>query len=173
MMFGATPISPNPAECLSKACSPTVLGELAQFQQSLAQAASHQIAASSVADSAALTPVSKSQRAITQASPLGERVLQSLSAMHRSNTCPSNAFPPAVGGEPVPSKTVQPGPAAQSLVQPQDVGARTLGKPEAADNFESMLTNLRDVYGNVIQVSLVSKTTGAVSSSLNKLLSAG
>ncbi|WP_283809208.1 nodulation protein NolB [Bradyrhizobium pachyrhizi] len=36
-----------------------------------------------------------------------------------------------------------------------------------------MVVNLRDVYRDVVQVSLVSKSTSAVSSSLNKLLSAG
>ncbi|XIA67442.1 nodulation protein NolB [Bradyrhizobium sp. TZ2] len=37
----------------------------------------------------------------------------------------------------------------------------------------SALANLRDVYNSVNEISLISKCTGAVSSSLNKLLSAG
>ncbi|KYK44258.1 nodulation protein [Bradyrhizobium liaoningense] len=67
---------------------------------------------------------------------------------------------------------VQPGPATQSLLHADGVGAHASVKAVGAD-FDSMMTNLRDVYRDVIQVSLVSKGTSAVSSSLNKLLSAG
>ncbi|MFB9262254.1 nodulation protein NolB [Bradyrhizobium erythrophlei] len=170
MMFGAAPISPSPVECLTKACSPTVLGELTQFQQGLVEAASDQRAASSSADRAAFVPsVSELQRVVTQASPPGERVLQSLSAMYRSDTVPSAA----VGSVSASLRDVQPGPAARPLLPAEDVGPRTAGKAEGVENFESMLANLRDVYKDVIQVSLVSKSTSAVSSSLNKLLSAG
>ncbi|WP_176937069.1 nodulation protein NolB [Bradyrhizobium brasilense] len=47
------------------------------------------------------------------------------------------------------------------------------GKPEGRDHFDSALTNLWDVDDRVIQVSLISKGAGAVSLSLNKLLSVG
>ncbi|WP_456849814.1 nodulation protein NolB [Bradyrhizobium sp. USDA 4504] len=47
------------------------------------------------------------------------------------------------------------------------------GKPEGRDHFDSALTNLWDVGDRVIQVSLISKGAGAVSLSLNKLLSVG
>ncbi|MDA9545383.1 nodulation protein [Bradyrhizobium sp. CCBAU 45321] len=80
------------------------------------------------------------------------------------------AVPPAVASAAV--TNVQPGPATQPLLQTDNVGAHADVKPVGAD-FESMMTNLRDVYRDVIQVSLVSKGTSAVSSSLNKLLSAG
>ncbi|WP_456752558.1 nodulation protein NolB [Bradyrhizobium sp. USDA 4461] len=35
------------------------------------------------------------------------------------------------------------------------------GKPEGGDHFDSALTNRRDVYDRVIQVSLISKGAGA------------
>ncbi|WP_456640553.1 nodulation protein NolB [Bradyrhizobium sp. USDA 10063] len=166
-MLGTAPISPNPAESPLEHCSPTVLGEQAQFQQSLTQVGSTQDDAASVGGSAAfIPPVLEVQRAITQASPLGERVLQTLSAVNRSATVPSVAVSSG-------SARVQPGPAVRPVLQSEGVGVPTAGKPEGADSFESMVVNLRDVYNNVIQVSLISKTAGTLSSSLNKLLSAG
>ncbi|KRP94653.1 hypothetical protein AOQ72_20990 [Bradyrhizobium yuanmingense] len=80
---------------------------------------------------------------------------------------------PALVGEPDPTKSLQLGPAAQPVLRVQQVEVHPAGKPEDADRFDSALANLRDVYNGVIQVSLLSKGTGAVSSSLNKLLSAG
>ncbi|WP_342724022.1 nodulation protein NolB [Bradyrhizobium sp. B097] len=168
MMVGATPISPNSVDCLSNACSPAAPGEQAHFEQSLAQAASNQAAASSVAGGAVVVPpVLEVQRASALASPSGDRVLQTLSIVYRGH-----AGPPAVGSAPSASNGVQPGPAAQSLLQVDDVGAHAAVKPVGAD-FDSMMVNLRDVYRDVVQVSLVSKSTSAVGSSLNKLLSAG
>ncbi|WP_229177679.1 nodulation protein NolB [Bradyrhizobium ivorense] len=168
MTLGATPISPNSVDCLSNACSPAAPGEQAHFEQSLAQAAPKQDTVSSIADRAAVAPpVSEVQRANTLASSPGDRVLQTLSTMYRSH-----AIPPAVASAPAAPSVVQPGPAAQLLFHPDDIGAHVAVEPVAAD-FDSMMVNLRDVYRDVVQVSLVSKSTSAVSSSLNKLLSAG
>ncbi|MTV18307.1 nodulation protein [Bradyrhizobium elkanii] len=80
----------------------------------------------------------------------------------------SHVGAPAAANVPSAPSVIQPGPAAQPL----DIGAHATVKPVAAD-FDSMMVNLRDVYRDVVQVSLVSKSTSAVSSSLNKLLSAG
>ena len=74
-------------------------------------------------------------------------------------------MPAAVSG-------VQPGPATQPLLLPDNIGADAAVKPVGA-GFDSMMMNLRDVYTDVIRVSFVSKGISAVSSSLNKLLSAG
>ncbi|WP_375785019.1 nodulation protein NolB [Bradyrhizobium sp. Pha-3] len=168
MMVGATPISPNSVDCLSNACSPAVPGEQAHFEQSLAQAASNRAAASSVAGGVAVVPpLSEIQRANAPASPPGDRVLQALSTMYRSHS-----VSPAACSAPSAPNGAQPGPAAQLLLQVGDVGAHAAVKPAGAE-FDSMMVNLRDVYRDVIQVSLVSKSTSAVSSSLNKLLSAG
>ncbi|MGN8544714.1 nodulation protein NolB [Bradyrhizobium sp. 13971] len=152
MMLGATPISPNSADCLAGACSPAAPGEQAHFEQSLAQAASNQGGVSSVADSAAVVPpISEVQRANTLANPPGDRILQALSTMYHSHV-----GAPAVGGVSSAPSVIQPGPAAQPLLQPLDIGAHATVKPVATD-FDSMIVNLRDVYRDVVQVSLVSR----------------
>ncbi|WP_333932786.1 nodulation protein NolB [Bradyrhizobium sp. CCBAU 51745] len=166
MLLGATPIPPNSADCLSSACSPAVAGEQARFEQSLAQVASNQGSAVPPADRlAAAPPMLEVQRTNVLASPPGDRILQTLSSIYQGRTVPPPIASAAVTG-------VQPGPAAQPLLQADNAGAHAAVKPVGTD-FESMMTNLRDVYRDVIQVSLVSKGTSAVSSSLNKLLSAG
>ncbi|WP_271587234.1 nodulation protein NolB [Bradyrhizobium sp. CCBAU 53415] len=166
MLLGATPISPNSADCLSNACSPAALGEQARFEQSLVQVASNQASASPLADRpAAAPPILEVQRTNVLANPPGDRILQTLSSMYHGR-----AIPPAIA--PATVTSVQPGPATQPLLQTDNIGAHATVKPVGAD-FDSMMTNLRDVYRDVIQVSLVSKGTSAVSSSLNKLLSAG
>ncbi|WP_354129263.1 nodulation protein NolB [Bradyrhizobium sp. i1.15.2] len=163
-MLGVTPISASPLECLSEACSST----RAQFHESLAQVGSNRDAASSMIDRALAPPVSEAQRAATQVSPLGDRILRNLAAMHRGI-----AFPSAVGGEPTPANSLQLGPAAQPILRSHEFEVHPVGNLEGADHFESTLANLRDVYNSVTLVSLISKCTGAASSSLNKLLSAG
>ncbi|MET4030992.1 MULTISPECIES: nodulation protein NolB [unclassified Bradyrhizobium] len=160
MMLGVTPISAGPLECLSEACSSTQ----AQFHESLAQVASNQDAASPMIDNTLAPPVSEAQRAGTQVSPLGDRILRNLAAMHRGIS-----FPSAVGGEPTPAN----GPAAQPILRSHEFEVHPVGNLEGADHFESTLANLRDVYNSVTEVSLISKCTSAASSSLNKLLSAG
>ncbi|WP_333921003.1 MULTISPECIES: nodulation protein NolB [unclassified Bradyrhizobium] len=166
MLLGATPIPPNSADCLSSACSPAAAGEQARFEQSLAQVASNQGSAFPPGDRpAAAPPMLEVQRTNVLASPPGDRILQTLSSIYQGR-----AVPPPIA--PAAATVVQPGPAAQLLLQVDNVGAHATVKPVGAD-FESMMTNLRDVYRDVIQVSLVSKGTSAVSSSLNKLLSAG
>ncbi|WP_245476524.1 nodulation protein NolB [Bradyrhizobium sp. Leo170] len=170
IMLAATPISLNPAEGLSGLCQPAAIGAQSQFQQALMHVASTSGAVSSVTDKAASVPaMSEVQRATVQASPPGERVLQALSSMYRSSPVPSAAS----GGVAAISKVVQPGPAAQPLSPPQPVGASPAGKPEGVLDFDAMVASLRDVYKGVVEVSLVSKSTSAVSSSMNKLLSAG
>ncbi|WFU14792.1 nodulation protein NolB [Bradyrhizobium sp. CB3481] len=170
IMLGATKISLNPAEGLSGLYQPAAIGEQSQFQQTLLHVASTLDAASSVADRAASVPaVSEVQRATVQAIPPGERVLQALSSMHRSNPVPSATG----GGVAAISKTAQPRPAAQPLSRSQLVGTSPAGKPEGVLDFDTLVASLQDVYKGVVEVSLVSKSTSAVSSSLNKLLSAG
>ncbi|MDF0522223.1 nodulation protein NolB [Bradyrhizobium yuanmingense] len=165
--FGAITISANLGECLTDGCSSAP----GNFHEHLAKAASKQGVASLVADSALAPPVPEVQRTVAQTGPPGDRILQNLSAVHLGKPYPSTALPSI--GEPAPSKSVQLGPAAQPIARSDGVDVHPVGKPEGADNFESTLQNLRDVYNGVIQVSLISKSTGAVGSSLNKLLSAG
>ncbi|WP_439373196.1 nodulation protein NolB [Bradyrhizobium sp. DASA03120] len=167
MVFGAMPISAKLGDCLTEASS-SVQGN---FHEHLAQTATKQSAAFLVADSASAPPLPEVERAVTQAGPPGDRILQNLSAVHLGKSHPSSAVPSV--SEAVPWKSVQPGPAAQPILRPDRPAVHPVGKPEGADHFESTLQNLRDVYNGVIQVSLISKSTGAVGSSLNKLLSAG
>lgn len=169
MLFGVTSISANSVACTSNGCSPAH----AQFDESLAQAASNQGIASSVTERTPAPSLPEVQRAVTPASLLGDRVLQSMSAIHQGKPFPSGAVSPTFVGEPDPTKSLQLGPAAQPVLRVQQVEVHPVGKPEGADHFDSALANLRDVYNGVVQVSLISKGTGAVSSSLNKLLSAG
>ncbi|MBH5371152.1 nodulation protein NolB [Bradyrhizobium sp. CNPSo 4016] len=168
MLLGATPISPSSVDCLPSACSPAATGEQGGFEQALAQAASSEGAAARVADRPVVAPpLMEVQRATTLANPPGERVLHTLSGMYHSHAVPSSG-----GGVPTAVTRLQPGPASQPVFQSDDVGGHAAVKPVGTD-FDSMMVNLRDVYRDVIQVSLVSKGTSAVSSSLNKLLSAG
>ncbi|MGY4399412.1 nodulation protein NolB [Bradyrhizobium sp. USDA 3315] len=169
MLPAVASIALNPAECLSSGCSAV----RDQFHDSLAQAASKQGAASSAADRPPAPALSEVQRTVTPASPLGDRVLQNISAIHRRKPSSAGAVPPTVVAAPDPAKSLQLGPAAQPVLRSQQVEVQPAGKPEGGDHFDSALTNLRDVYDRVIQVSLISKGAGAVSSSLNKLLSAG
>ncbi|WIW50377.1 nodulation protein NolB (plasmid) [Bradyrhizobium sp. 62B] len=167
VMFGAMPISASVGECLTEGSS-SVPGN---FQEHLAKAATEQGAASLVADSALAPPVPEVQRAVTQTDLPGDRILQNLLGGHLGNPYPLTALPSIV--EPGPSKSVQLGPAAQPISRSDGDDVRPVGQPEGAEKFESALQNLRDVYNGAIQVSLISKSTSAVASSMNKLLAAG
>ncbi|WP_445219714.1 nodulation protein NolB [Bradyrhizobium sp. Pa8] len=159
MMLGAAPISRNLTECLSKTWSATAVDEQAQFEQSLLQAASVQNGAPPVTEVAPVPPTSEVWRATTPASPLGDRILQNLSAMCRVNAVPKGA---------------QPAPASEPLLlQPGAAGTREPAASHGAGDFEAMMTNLKDVSDGVIQVTLISNGVGSLSSSLNKLISAG
>ncbi|WP_439495804.1 nodulation protein NolB [Bosea sp. (in: a-proteobacteria)] len=141
-------------------------GDRLQFQNDLVQTAAagdatKQPPASFSAPAQATTEVS---RATTHTASIGERILQNLSAVHRGSAAPG-----AGNAEPA-LKASQPGPAEQSLTQPN--AARLPGLAPGADNFDAMIASLQSVYNNVIQVSLVSKSTGSFSSSVNKLMSA-
>ncbi|MGL3210415.1 nodulation protein NolB [Bradyrhizobium sp. BR 1433] len=170
MMLGAVPISSNLTEGLCNTCSSVAVGEQVQFQQSLSQAASTQGVASPVTEAAPVSPTSEVSRTTTQAAPLGERILQNLSSLYRVNADPRVV----AGGGPALPKAVEPGSASQPLLlQPSGAETSLPVVPQRADNFEAMLANLKDVSDGVIQVTLVSNCIGSVSSSLNKLISAG
>lgn len=170
MMLGAAPISPNLTEGLSKTCTSTAAGAQLQFQQTLLQTASFQGVAPPVADVPRVAPIAEASRARTQASPLGERILQNLSSLYRVNPVPHVV----AGGGATLSKAVVPGPASQPLLrQPGALETCLSNAPQSVENFEAMMANLKDVSDSVIQVTLISNGIGSVSSSLNKLISAG
>lgn len=170
MMLGAAPISHSLTEGLSKTCTSPAVGAQLQFQQTLLQTASFQGAAPQVADVPPVAPIAEVSRATTQASPLGERILQNLSSLYQVNPVPHVV----AGGGASLSKAVLPGPASQPLLrQPGASETRLSNAPQSVDNFEAMMANLKDVSDSVIQVTLISNGMGSVSSSLNKLISAG
>lgn len=169
MMLGVAPISASLIEILPQVGPVKAVGDQAQFQQNLVQAAASkeaEIVPAAAVGAAPIPPTSEVQRTTTQTSSLGERILENLSAVHRRGAAPA-----APATEPAIVKAA--GPAEQSLLQPGGAAPRVSGKPPAADNFEAMVATLHSVYNNVIQVSLISKSTGSFSSSLNKLMSAG
>ncbi|MEX2697491.1 nodulation protein NolB [Rhizobium mongolense] len=171
MILGVTSITTNLIDGLSKVESAAALGEQAQFQRSLVQAASSvkSDASSATGGVASVPPVLEVQRAVTQTNPLGDRVLQTLSSMHRHNA----VAPPALGGEVTLVTGAPPGSAAQLPLQARAAGVQTPGAPQGGKDFEAMVAGLRDVYNDVTQVSLVCKGIGSASSSVNKLVSAG
>lgn len=157
-MFGSSPISANPAECLSNPCSSAQV----KFQESLA----------SVIPSASAPPISEVERATPHASPLGDRFLHNLSAVREGAPSSASALTSRFSGEPV-APSLPPGPAAQPILRSHEVEVHPVGGPQDVDHFESTLANLRNIYEGVIQVSLISKGASAVGSSMNKLMSAG
>ncbi|MGY8678333.1 nodulation protein NolB [Bradyrhizobium sp. UFLA05-153] len=172
MKLGAAPIPPGLTDGLSKVSSPTPAGEQDEFQRALLQAAPNQShAAPPVTDrTLALGPPSEVQRTTTQTGPLGESVLQKLSSLYRGNA----VAPVAVSDGATLPKVVHPGPAEQPLLlQPGTTGTSIPGGPQGVDGFSTMVTHLKGIYNNAIEVSLVSKSTNSAGSSLNKLLSAG
>lgn len=171
MMLGAAPISHSLTEGLSKTCTLPAVGAQLQFQQTLLQTASVQDATTPpVADVPPVAPIAEVSPATTQASPLGERILQNLSSLYQVNPVPHVV----AGGGASLSKAVVPGPASQPLLRQPGASETGLSNaPQSVDNFEAMMANLKDVSDSVIQVTLISNGMGSVSSSLNKLISAG
>ncbi|NEI67604.1 nodulation protein NolB [Rhizobium leguminosarum] len=171
MMLCVTSISTNLTDGLSKAGSAAVVGEHALFQRSLVQAANSikNDASFATAGVPSVPPTSEVHRAVTQTNPVGDRVLQALSSMHRHNV----VAPPALGGEVTLVTGALPGPAAQLPLQTRPEGVQTPGALQGGRDFETMLAGLRDVYNYATRVSLVCKGIGSASSSVNKLLSAG
>ncbi|WID99710.1 nodulation protein NolB (plasmid) [Bosea vestrisii] len=165
MLIGASGLA-GLVDNLPRVASTPAVGQQLQFEQTLVQPAASGNAAAQP-PSGVTTPVQPSTevaRTRTETASLGERILQNLSAVHRGQSTS------AAGGVESALKAPQPGPAEQSLAQPN--GPRLPAKVASADNFDAMIASLQGVYNNVIQVSLVSKSTGSVSSSVNKLMSA-
>lgn len=73
----------------------------------------------------------------------------------------------------------EPGPAAAKLQPDASHGPEVAGHPKTQPgksenpSFDHMVQQLEQVSGQVVQVSIVSKTTGSFTGSLNKLLSSG
>jgi hypothetical protein len=151
-----------------------------QFSKALANVASPRLA---VAHGAPPDPVRKAPDAARGAAAgtgLGQQILNSLETLYRSGQSlsrPGVASAPQSGlGSNLVTRTtlVAPGPAAAPLMnrgmsEPRPIAAT--GESDAGD-FNAMIRALEQVSTHAIQVSLVSKTTGSFTSSLNKLTSA-
>lgn len=166
MLIGASGLA-GLIDHLPQVAPAPAVGQQLQFDQNLVQPAASGDAAvrPQVGASAPVQPSAEIARARTETASLGERILENLSAVHRGRGAPASS------GTELAFKAPQPGPAEQSLAQPNT--AKLPIKPASADNFDAMIASLQGVYNNVIQVSLVSKSTGSFSSSVNKLMSAG
>lgn len=96
---------------------------------------------------------------------LGDTVLSHLGRIHQGDFSVRSPLSPA--NRPVSVSTVLPqGPAAGPLAPTK------AGKPEEPDGFEVQLKNLKEMYDQAVQVSLMTKSTGALNGTVNKLMSA-
>ncbi|BAB52648.1 MULTISPECIES: nodulation protein NolB [Mesorhizobium] len=167
MMIPITSITATLTDCLARAGSPS-FSEQAQFERALAHAAdSLKNDAASAPSRVPVPPAMALQRAATQMSPLGDRVLQTISAMYPDRAVNSAALDQQVGL----FKGALPRP--QKLPAEGDAGTGTSGVPQGRHDFETMIAGLRDMYNGVTQVALVSKGVSGITSSVNKLLKEG
>lgn len=167
MMLVPTPVVAQSADIVTKVPAAAPTGADMQFNQSLAQLAPQQGASgSSPVSMPAPTPAHEIHRMSNQPSSLGARILENFASMHRAQNPQA-----AASTDPV-VRTAEPGAAETALQGPAAAALRAQGRPVPADNFDAMIETLQHVYGNVIQVSLVSKSVGSFGSSLNKLMSA-
>ncbi|MGX5845053.1 nodulation protein NolB [Mesorhizobium sp. ArgA1] len=158
MMVPVTLISASPTGLLPTVASPS-LGERAQFERALAQAAAStkNNTASGPARMMPVPPHLDVQRTTAQASPRGDRVFQMISSIT------SAARDHEAGLE----KGALPGQAQKLPVEGGAAGAQT------GLDFGSMIAGLRDLYDGVTQVSLVSKGVSGFTSSVNTLIKQG
>ncbi|MCA1408288.1 nodulation protein NolB [Ensifer sp. IC3342] len=148
----------------------TSFGEQAQFERALAQAADSMKndIASAPARVAPVAPPTDVYRAAAQTSPLGERVLQTISSIFPDNIVTAAA----PNHEAALASGALPGPA-QKLPVEAGAGTEMLGVPQGGHDFEVMIAGLRDLYNGVTQVSLISKGISGITTSVNKLLKEG
>ncbi|MBM2715366.1 nodulation protein NolB [Mesorhizobium caraganae] len=171
MMMPVASISASLTDSLPRVASPS-FGEQAQFERALAQAAASikNDTASGPGRAVPVPPQLDVQRATAQTSPLGDRVLQTISSMYRDNAVTSAALDHQVG---LAKGAALPVSAQKLPVEGGGAGMRMSGVPQAGHDFESMIADLRDVYNGVTQVDLISKGVSGITSSVNKLLKEG
>ncbi|MGG7539607.1 nodulation protein NolB [Rhizobium sp. 12,4] len=163
-MLPVNSISASLIDFVPKVASPS-LGEQAQFERALAQAAAStkNDTGLSPATAAPVPPQLDVQRATPQPSSPGDRVLQTLSSMYREQTVGSTALDHQVGlAKSAPLR------AAQRLPVEGETPARSAGP-----DFGSTISNLRDLYSGVTTVSLISKGVSGITSSVNTLIKQG
>ncbi|WP_210266758.1 nodulation protein NolB [Ensifer sesbaniae] len=163
-MMPVNSISASLVDFVPKVASPS-LGEQAQFERALAQAAAstRNDTGFSPATAAPVPPQLDVQRATPPPSSRGDRVLQTLSSMYREQTVGSAGLDHQVGlAKSAPTRP------AQKLPVEGAVAATSTGP-----DFESTMSNLRDLYSGVTKVSLISKGVSGITSSVNTLIKQG
>jgi hypothetical protein len=137
-------------------------------------ARSYAAARESAAPSAAAVPAAEPQREISRATTrndsLGERILDRLEAIHRNDRLGNADVKKAPSTPLLKVASAEPGPAASALRELPS-GAPELAKETRTGQFSHMLEQLQKTYGQVIQVSVVSKSSGSFTSSMNRLMS--
>lgn len=113
---------------------------------------------------------------------IGHSILDSMNKVQKGDSAWRTPVPDRAQGAGDPVLKVaarQPGPAAAPLTADASRGPAIAGHVEtqpgqsANPGFDAMVRQLEQVSGQVVQVSVVSKTTGSFTGSLNKLLSSG
>ncbi|GLS46846.1 nodulation protein NolB [Methylobacterium brachythecii] len=112
---------------------------------------------------------------------IGHRILDRIGSLQKGDAAlrtPGVTQAPTTN-EPGLKIASRPGPA-ETMPRPDgarsaDVAGRVTTQPGKSENpgFDAMLHQMQAVGGQVIQVSVVSKTTGSFTGSLNKLISSG
>ena len=154
----------------------------AMTQQTMTQTAgqgqefarSYAAAREAAVPSAAPVPAAEPQREIsrptTRNDSLGERILDRLEAIHRNDKLGNADVKKAPCAPLLKVASAEPGPAASALREVPS-GAPELAKETRTGQFSNMLEQLQKTYGQVIQVSVVSKSSGSFTSSMNRLMS--
>ncbi|RJT30039.1 nodulation protein NolB [Mesorhizobium waimense] len=168
MMMPVTSISATITDPFSRFAP---FDEQAQFERALAQAAAStkNDIASAPARAAPVPAPMDVQRAPAQTSPVGDRVIQTISSMYRDNTATSAARDHEVAL----TKGALSGPAQSLPVEGGAAGTRMPGPLQGPHDFETMVAGLRNVYSEVTQVALVSKGVSGLTSSVNNLIKQG
>jgi hypothetical protein len=169
MKIGAAAAGVTPA-------SPARPAEGARFAQALARAVSTPVAGVSGMPAEPVREVPGASAKSGSGTGLGDRILHGIESIYRSDQ--GLKRPGATSAIPAPASAVRtaalaPGPAAAPLASRTSTDGR-LGPPAGMrepGDFDSMLRSLEQVYTHAIQVSVVTKTTGSFTSSMNKLMS--
>ncbi|MDI4231934.1 nodulation protein NolB [Bradyrhizobium sp. Arg237L] len=138
-------------------------------------ARSYAAAREAAAPSAAAVPPAEPQREIsrptTRNDSLGERILDRLEAIHRNDKLGNADVKKAPSAPLLKVASAEPGPAASALREVPSGAPDLTAKDTRTGQFSHMLEQLQKTYGQVIQVSVVSKSSGSFTSSMNRLMS--
>jgi hypothetical protein len=117
-------------------------------------------------------PQREISRSATRNDSLGERILDRLEEIHRGDKLNNGDIKKASSDPLLKVASAEPGPAASALrALPTGADLDNKAARGGSGQFKSMLEQLQETYGQVIQVSVVSKSSGSFTSSMNRLMS--